>query len=131
MNRPLVDARGTAVSGTLPQALTTSTLTSNRSAVRMGTDVTQRQSVDTPALTLVQKPRVYVLVSPGCPASRPGSTAVAEPESAALRRYLRRLVDRLPTGSGSGAAYEGTSAGASAIRLATIAASSPTPSSSD
>src|SRR5205807_5325588 len=65
---PLVDARGTAVRGTLPQALTTSTLTSDRSAVRMGTDVTQRQSVDTPALTLVQKPRAYVLMTPFMPA---------------------------------------------------------------
>ena len=34
----------------------------------MRTDVTQRQSVDTPALTLVQKPRAYVLMTPFMPA---------------------------------------------------------------
>src|SRR5437879_6587141 len=79
MNRPWFDARGTAVRGTLLQALTTSTLTSDRSAVRMGTDVTQRPSVDTPALTLVQKPRAYVLMTPSCPPSRPGSPAWPHP----------------------------------------------------
>src|SRR5437879_9397585 len=79
MNRPLVDARATAVRGTLPQALTTSTLTSNRSAIRMRTDVTQRQSVDTPALTLVQKPRAYVLVTPWMPALPAGVAGLATP----------------------------------------------------
>src|SRR5438105_769306 len=89
MNRPLVDARGTAVRGTLPQALTTSTLTSDRSAVRMGRDVTQRQSVDTPALTLVQKPRVRPHDPLHARPPGPGSPAWPHPPGGRLRGRAR------------------------------------------